>query len=134
MMGIINENSTVNKLIDEMGVYETIRYVGGYNNFVNLAGEDYILKLNDIIGMIKKIIADKFNGSYIADKAGDEIIISDSDEGRIVIFSVNFNGCWGIHYAKTENGTFQELSEFEEIFESLPKNTLITIFDFLSNK
>lgn len=52
MMGIIseNKNSTISKMVDLMGVNETILYIGGIDNFNDMGGMDYLFdKVDELL-------------------------------------------------------------------------------------
>lgn len=58
MMGVISENalqSKINKMIDEVGLYDTVKFFGGYNEMTKL-GIDVKISNEDKINSIKEVV------------------------------------------------------------------------------
>jgi hypothetical protein len=133
MMGIINENK-VGDIIQDMGVYDAIRYFGGYNNLTKMMG-DYVLSNEDMIGFIKEVVqhlSDKYNddGVSVWDLDMSPITIGHPDEvlQQIEYFSsngfVSINVYEGEYYDKDKGG-------YTEQYEDLDDNTLDEVFLFM---
>lgn len=59
MMGVINENalqSKINKMIDEVGLYTTVKFFGGYNEMTKKLGNDVKISNDDKINFIKEVV------------------------------------------------------------------------------
>ena len=54
MMGVINENK-VGDIIQDMGVYDAIRYFGGYDNLTKMMG-DYVFSNEEMIDFINDVV------------------------------------------------------------------------------
>ena len=133
MMGIINENK-VGDIIQEMGLYDAIRYFGGYDNLTKKMG-DYVLSNEDMIGFIKEVVqhlSDKYNdnGVSVWDLDMSPITIGHPDEElqQIEYFSsygfVSINVYTDEHYNTDRGG-------YTERYEDLDDNTLDEVFLFM---
>jgi hypothetical protein len=133
MMGIINENK-VGDIIQDMGLYDAIRYFGGYNNLTKKMG-DYVLSNEDMIGFIKEVVqhlSDKYNddGVSVWDLDMSPITIGNPDEELQQIEYFSSNGFVSInvytdeHYNRDKGG-------YTEQYEDLDDNTLDEVFLFM---
>ena len=67
MMGVINENK-VSDMVQEMGLYQAIRYFGGYDKVTKLMG-DYVFSNEEMIDFIREVtthLASKHNSTGIS--------------------------------------------------------------------
>lgn len=63
VMGIITESKSIKKLIDELGIDDTIKFVGGGSAFENMGGGDYEFsnKENRLFKMGEEVLKDYTN-------------------------------------------------------------------------
>lgn len=54
MMGVINENKVVD-IIQDMGLYDAIRYFGGYDNLTKMMGDYNITRKEKINAIIERV-------------------------------------------------------------------------------
>ena len=132
MMGIINENKVVD-IIQEMGLYDAIRYFGGYDNLTKMMG-DYVLSNEDMIGFIKEVVkhlADKYDddGVSVWDLDMSPITIGHPDDElqQIEYFSPRFLSIYVYEGKNYED----EVGQFTEQYEDLDDNTLDEVFLFM---
>ena len=132
MMGVINENKVVD-IIQEMGLYDAIRYFGGYDNLTKIMG-DYVLSNEDMIWFISdvvKYLSDKYNddGISVWDLDMKPIRFGEPDEElqQIEYFSPRF-----VSIIIYEGENYEDLvSRFTERYEDLDDNTLDEVFLFM---
>jgi hypothetical protein len=134
MMGIINEDNRASKIlktIDEMGLMNTIKFFGGYDNIKNLYG-DVFTKENKI-NILQKFFNE--NEEYL--KYGD--LFQDYDKSPIPysrdkkyikqIDTVNKMGAGIDVYANTPLGGLEETVWVS--YKDLPENIFNELFDFI---
>ena len=129
---IINENK-VGDIIQEMGLYDAIRYFGGYDNLTKMMG-DYVFSNEDMIWFIIDVVkhlADKYNddGISVWDLDMSPIMMGHPDEElqQIEYFNPNF-----LTFYVYEGENYQdEVGNFTERYEDLDDNTLDEVFLFM---
>ena len=129
---IINENKVVD-IIQEMGLYDAIRYFGGYDKVTKLMG-DYVFSNEDMIWFIIDVVkhlADKYNddGISVWDLDMSPIMMGHPDEElqQIEYFNPNF-----LTFYVYEGENYQdEVGNFTERYEDLDDNTLDEVFLFM---
>ena len=145
------KTDTLKNMIHKVGLNSTLKMIGGYDELIKITGKDYVnfildsisdstsdsinqTNKDELIKLLDNIVIKKFDGQYYADGVDDEIILFDNDKERLALFMVSEYGCWGMNFAKTEDGTLQELGEFDKKFEELPMKWLLKIIKFLYNE
>ena len=129
---IINENKVVD-IIQEMGLYDAIRYFGGYNKVTKLMG-NYVFSNEDMIWFIIDVVkhlANKYNddGISVWDLDMSPIMMGQPDEElqQIEYFNPNF-----LTFYVYEGENYQdEVGNFTERYEDLDDNTLDEVFLFM---
>ena len=129
---IINENKVAD-IIQEMGLYDAIRYFGGYDNITKLMG-DYVFSNEDMIWFIIDVVkhlANKYNddGISVWDLDMSPIMMGHPDEElqQIEYFNPNF-----LTFYVYEGENYQdEVGNFTERYEDLDDNTLDEVFLFM---
>ena len=132
MMGIINENKVVD-IIQEMGLYQAIRYFGGYDKVTKLMG-DYVFSNEEMIDFIREAIkhlAYKHNSTGIStyELNMNSIPYGSPDEElhQIEYFNPDFvtiDVYGGEEYERHR-------SSYTERYEDLDDNTLDEVFLFM---
>lgn len=132
MMGIINENKVVD-IIQEMGLYQAIRYFGGYDKVTKLMG-DYVFSNEEMIDFIREVIkhlAYKHNSTGIStyELNMNSIPYGSPDEElhQIEYFNPDFvtiDVYDGEEYERHR-------SSYTERYEDLDDNTLDEVFLFM---
>ena len=133
MMGIINENKIAD-IIQEMGLYDAIRYFGGYDNLEKRM-EGYVLSNDEMIRFIKDVVkhlCEVFNASSVSatfDLEMGPIQYGQPDDElqNIDIFSQDFvtvDEYGGRNYDDHKGS-------FTEEYENLDDNTLDDVFLFM---
>ena len=129
MMGIINENRVIN-IISELGLYDAIRYFGGYDKVKELIG-DYEFSEEERIGFIRdaiKHLAEKHHSTGISthELNMNPILygISDDDEiQQIEYFNPDFAtiDVYKDGYDNSYRSSFTEKYEYldDEIFDKV---------------
>ena len=133
MMGIINENKIAD-VIQEMGLYDAIRYFGGYDNLEKRMG-GYVLSNDEMIRFIKDVVrhlCDVFNASSISatfDLEMGPIQYGQPDDElqNIDIFSQDFVTV-DIYGGRNYD---DHMDSFTEEYENLDDNTLDDVFLFM---
>lgn len=132
IMGVINENKVVD-IIQEMGLYDAIRYFGGYDNLTKMMG-DYVLSNDDMIWFIVdtvKYLSDKYNddGISVWDLDMSPIMMGHPAEElqQIEYFSPRFLSIYVYEGKNYED----EVGQFTEQYEDLDDNTLDEVFLFM---
>lgn len=132
MMGVINENKVVD-IIQEMGLYDAIRYFGGYDNVTKIMG-DYVFSNEEMIDFIRDVIkhlAEKHNSMGIStyELNMNSIPYGSPDEElhQIEYFNpeyVTIDVYDGEDYSRHKGS-------FTERYEDLDDNTLDEVFLFM---
>jgi hypothetical protein len=132
MMGIINENKVVD-IVQEMGLYQSIRYFGGYDKVNKLMG-DYVFSNEEMIDFIRdaiKHLAEKYNSMGISTYELGMISIPygspDDELHQIEYFNPDFvtiDVYDGEDYERHKGS-------FTERYEDLDDNTLDEVFLFM---
>jgi len=132
IMGVINENKVVD-IIQEMGLYDAIRYFGGYDNLTKMMG-DYVFSNEDMIWFIIDVVkhlANKYNddGISVWDLDMSPIMMGHPDEElqQIEYFNPNFL----TFYVYRGENYQDEVGNFTEQYEDLDDNTLDEVFLFM---
>ena len=130
---IINENK-VGDIIQEMGLYDAIRYFGGYDNLMKRMG-DYVLSNEDMVDFIKKTVkhlSDKYNdnGVSVWDLDMSPITIGQPDEELQQIEYFSSNGFISINIYGGEYYQY-DIASFTEQYEDLNDSTLDEVFLFM---
>jgi len=130
MMGVISENKIID-LINDLGLYDAIRYFGSYDKVKKLMG-DYKFSEEEKIRFIKDAIeylGEEYNpmGFSVYEVGGEPIFYRDSDDytERIVYFgpdyvTINVYGRDNVYS-----------SSFTEKYEYLDDETLDKVFLFM---
>jgi beta-xylosidase len=130
---IINENRVAD-VVQEMGLYDAIRYFGGYDNLMKRMG-DYVLSNEDMVDFIKKTVkhlSDKYNddGVSVWDLDMSPITIGQPDEELQQIEYFSSNGFISINVYGGEY--YQDnIASFTEQYEDLNDSTLDEVFLFM---
>lgn len=129
---IINENKVAD-IIQEMGLYDAIRYFGGYDNLTKMMG-DYVFSNEDMIWFIIDVVkhlADKYNddGISVWDLDMSPIMMGHPDEELQQI--EYFNPDFIIIYVYRGENYQDEEGNFTERYEDLDDNTLDEVFLFM---
>ena len=132
MMGVINENK-IGRMVDEFGIYEAIRYFGGYDNLINMMGYD--ITRSQKITAIKERVRDinqSFNvdetdGVWIADIGGEQIEYDGLNYGGVKydfqqIEVLYIDGV--IIYGYKDKDSGQDVGSFERDYEELTDDIL----------
>ena len=132
MMGIINENKVAD-VVQEMGLYQAIRYFGGYDKVNKLMG-DYVFSNEEMIDFIRdaiKHLAEKYNSMGIStyELNMDSIPYGspDDESHQIEYFNpeyVTIDVYDGEDYERHK-------SSYKERYEDLDDNTLDEVFLFM---
>ena len=132
MMGIINENKVIN-IISELGLYDAIRYFGGYDKVTKLMG-DYVFSNEEMIDFIRdatRHLAEKHNSTGISTYELNMNAIPygspDEELHQIEYFNPDFvtvDVYDGEDYERHK-------SSFTERYEDLDDNTLDEVFLFM---
>jgi len=134
MMGIINEDdktTKIQKIIDKMGLYYTIKLFGGYDTIKNMYGDSFNLTKEDKIDFIKDSVqhlAKPYNTIGISiyelglnpvpySISGDEVLQIEYFGPESVMIDVYYEG-----YHK---------SDFAEKYENFDNHTLNDVFLFM---
>ena len=130
--GVINENKVVD-IIQEMGLYDAIRYFGGYNNVTKKMG-DYVLSNDDMIWFIMDVVKHLSNnyGQYgvsVWDLDMNPIMMGHPDEDLQQIEYFNPTGL-SIHIYEGKDYE-RHRGSFNEQYEDLDDNTLDEVFLFM---
>jgi hypothetical protein len=132
MMGVITENKAIN-LVKDMGLYDSIRYFGGYRKIMDLIG-DYEFSNEEKIDFIRdaiKHLSEKYNTSGISI---DELNMSPITYGTLDPMGLEFQQ---IEYFSPDYvtiymyGTNSYNGNFKDSYEDLDDNTLDNIFIFM---
>jgi hypothetical protein len=132
MMGVINENKVVD-IIQEMGLYDAIRYFGGYDNLTKMMG-DYVLSNDDMIWFIMDVVKHLSSnygqyGVLVWDLDMNPIMMGHPDEELHQIEYFNPMGL-SIHIYDGENYE-RDRGSYTERYEDLDDNTLDKVFLFM---
>ena len=132
MMGIINENKVAD-VVQEMGLYQAIRYFGGYDKVNKLMG-DYVFSNEEMIDFIRdaiKHLAEKYNSMGISTYELNMNSIPygspDDELHQIEYFNpeyVTIDVYDGEDYERHK-------SSYKERYEDLDDNTLDEVFLFM---
>ena len=129
---IINENKVVD-IIQEMGLYDAIRYFGEYDKVTKLMG-DYVFSNEDMIWFIIDVVKhleNKYNddGISVWDLDMSPIMMGHPDEElqQIEYFNPNFL----TFYVYRGENYQDEVGNFTEQYEDLDDNTLDEVFLFM---
>ena len=130
---IINENRVAD-VVQEMGLYDAIRYFGGYDNLMKRMG-DYVLSNEDMVDFIKKTVkhlSDKYNdnGVSVWDLDMNPITIGQPDEELQQIEYFSSNGFISINVYGGEYYQY-DIASFTEQYEDLNDSTLDEVFLFM---
>ena len=132
MMGIINENKVVD-VVQEMGLYQAIRYFGGYDNLTKMMG-DYVFSNEEMIDFINDVVkhlAEERNSTGIStyELNMDAIPYGSPDDElhQIEYFNPNFL----TFYVYEGENYHDEVGNFTERYEDLDDNTLDEVFLFM---
>ena len=130
---IINENRVAD-VVQEMGLYDAIRYFGGYDNLMKRMG-DYVLSNEDMVDFIKKTVkhlSDKYNdnGVSVWDLDMSPITIGQPDEELQQIEYFSSNGFISINVYGGEYYQY-DIASFTEQYEDLNDSTLDEVFLFM---
>ena len=130
---IINENRVAD-VVQEMGLYDAIRYFGGYDNLMKRMG-DYVLSNEDMVDFIKKTVkhlSDKYNdnGVSVWDLDMNPITIGQPDEELQQIEYFSSNGFISINIYGGEYYQY-DIASFTEQYEDLNNSTLDEVFLFM---
>ena len=130
---IINENRVAD-VVQEMGLYDAIRYFGGYDNLMKRMG-DYVLSNEDMVDFIKKTVkhlSDKYNdnGVSVWDLDMNPITIGQPDEELQQIEYFSSNGFISINVYGGEYYQY-DIASFTEQYEDLNNSTLDEVFLFM---
>jgi len=130
---IINENRVAD-VVQEMGLYDAIRYFGGYDNLMKRMG-DYVLSNEDMVDFIKKTVkhlSDKYNddGVSVWDLDMSPITIGQPDEELQQIEYFSSNGFISINVYGGEYYQ-DDIASFTEQYEDLNDSTLDEVFLFM---
>jgi hypothetical protein len=130
---IINENRVAD-VVQEMGLYDAIRYFGGYDNLMKRIG-DYVLSNEDMVDFIKKTVkhlSDKYNddGVSVWDLDMSPITIGQPDEELQQIEYFSSNGFITINVYGGEYYQ-DDIASFTEQYEDLNDSTLDEVFLFM---
>ena len=133
MMGVINENKVAN-IIQEMGLYNAIRYFGGYDNLEKRMG-DYVFSNDEMIDFIKDVVrhlCDVFNddgvsATYDLEMGAIQYGQPDEELQQIEYFNP--------HFLTIDVYTGEDYDDFKgnftERYEDLNDNTLDDVFLFM---
>jgi hypothetical protein len=132
MMGVINENKVAD-IIQEMGLYDAIRYFGGYDNLEKRMG-DYVFSNDEMINFIKDVVrhlSEKYDSTGISTYELNMNSIpygSPDDELQQIEYfnldSVTIDVYDGDEYSRPKGS-------FDELYEDLDDNTLDEVFLFM---
>ena len=130
---IINENRVAD-VVQDMGLYDAIRYFGGYDNLMKRMG-DYVLSNEDMVDFIKKTVkhlSDKYNdnGVSVWDLDMSPITIGQPDEELQQIEYFSSNGFISINVYGGEYYQY-DIASFTEQYEDLNDSTLDEVFLFM---
>jgi hypothetical protein len=146
MMGIVSEDNKsdfTKKMIDTLGVIDTIKYYGGYNNFKQHLNTD-LLTREEKIEFIKDIIDNKYYGRLVYGDRGwgndDDWSILESTESYDKVVSAYYSD--ELHlttFYRDENGEFSGSDDEEEDnevikYEDLSDDMLDNAFGFLLSR
>ena len=134
MMGVITENKIIN-IINELGIYDSIRYFGGYDKIMDLIG-DYEFSNDEKIDFIRDAIrhlTEKYNYNT-SGISTYELEMSPVTFGTPDPYGLEFQQ---IEYFTPEFVTIEVYSRdlhqgrFNEKYENLDDNTLDNVFIFM---
>ena len=129
---IINENK-VGDIIQEMGLYDAIRYFGGYDNLTKMMG-DYVFSNEEMIDFIRNVVthlASKHNSTGISTYELEMNHIPygspDDELHQIEYFNPDFVTI-DVYDGEDYN---RHKGSFTERYEDLDDNTLDEVFLFM---
>ena len=129
---IINENRVAD-VVQEMGLYDAIRYFGGYDNLMKRMG-DYVLSNEDMVDFIRNVVthlASKHNSTGIStyELEMNHIPYGSPDEElqHIEYFNPDFVTI-DVYDGEDYN---RHKGSFTERYEDLDDNTLDEVFLFM---
>ena len=129
---IINENK-VGDIIQEMGLYDAIRYFGGYDNLTKMMG-DYVFSNEEMIDFIRNVVthlASKHNSTGISTYELEMNHIPygspDDELHQIDYFNPDFVTI-DVYDGEDYN---RHKGSFTERYEDLDDNTLDEVFLFM---
>jgi hypothetical protein len=132
MMGVITENKTIN-IINELGLYDAIRYFSGYGNIIDLIG-DYKFSNEEKINFIKdaiKHLTEKYNttGISIYELGMNPVTFGTPDPYSLEFQYIEY---FNVDFVKIDvYDKDSHRGDFREKYESLDDNTLDNIFIFM---
>jgi hypothetical protein len=114
VMGIISEDkhsNSIQKMIDDVGVVNTIKFFGGYDEFKKYEGDiDSIISRVGKIEIIQDILKNESmiygNGNWAREPEGD--ILFEDDKIRKVIFGYYDYGVFIETYRKNKDGSIKK--------------------------
>jgi hypothetical protein len=132
MMGVIKENK-VSDMVQEMGLYQSIRYFGGYDNLTKKMG-DYVLSNEDMIWFIGDVVnhlCDVYNddGISVWDLGMNPIVLGQPEDElqQIEYFNPGF-----VTVDVYEGENYEEdKGSYTERYTDLDDNTLDEVFLFM---
>jgi hypothetical protein len=115
MGGVIYENKKdmiINKTINELGLFNTFKFFGGYDDFLKL-NPDYIISKEDKIRFIKDTVSylmEAMDDEYVNLEAYDEepILVSESDGFIRQIEVLEMGGAGTSLYEKSTDAWIQD--------------------------
>ena len=131
--GVITEDDSttkISKMIKNIGLYSTVKFFGGYENFKELYGEDISKK--DKINFINQSIKEKTqvdyrNYIYVSDYLDDDIYYY-KDENHSQIITYFYVGFVKINIYKRRGWTYVYDNSKKLPYEELTGDSLNSVF------
>jgi hypothetical protein len=136
VMGVINENKIV-KMINDLGLYDTIHYLGGYDNLKRIMGDYTITREEKINFIIEKL-------SELAIREGQELddglwfndiniekLIYDETPDEYSLMELAYPH-YVVMYIYRKDGGGQEVGTFKMYYDGLPDRILNELFNRLT--
>lgn len=122
MMGIITENKTIQKMVDELGLVTAIKYYGGFDNFIK---HYKFPPKEEILNLIKKVFKDSKTNEFY----DTNINILNRRDDEVDIVSVFHPDSMFFETYETLDGRLIKLKTEKTVrYEDLPENILNRIF------
>ena len=130
IMGVINEDNRPNvfkKMIDEIGIYDTIKVVGSYKDMLKHIDYEEITNDNKIkfIQKVVNIKSDEWNTEGLSIYETDLSSVLLDKDGNIVRH-ITYFGKLGVSIRVYDNNEY--ISNQSLLYEELPKDVLNKIF------
>jgi len=141
MMGVINEDKRsdfIQKMIDNIGIVDTIKYYGGHEQFLRHIDGNYFSR-DGKIKIIEGLIKEKFGWLLrYGDGDWDEDtydVLEKTDTYKVVVFTYEIDSVEITTFFKDENGMYNGQQDDDTIYyKDLREDFLNKIFEYITTK